>query len=159
MEILSEISNYGILSVLVFLCKSATLSKNHRSRWLQLCVKLFPAFIQIFFVKKSLFTFVSSSFYKKYIVTNNQSIFSHMFTKKPKISKKKKLTVVEKVAKSFSNMKKKIKYFFWFSRSCKKNFIFLKKVVIVFNFFWQIAKSVSIFLTRGEKCLSFGALN
>ena len=68
MEFSSKISNYGILSVLMFLCKSTTLSKNHRSRWLQLCVKLFPAFIQIFVVKKSLFISVSSAFYEKYIV-------------------------------------------------------------------------------------------
>ena len=77
MEFLSEISNYGILSVLVFLCKSTTLSKNHRSRWLQLCVKLFPAFIQIFVVKKSLFISVSSAFYEKYIVTNNFCVSTH----------------------------------------------------------------------------------
>ena len=77
MEFLSEISNYGILSVLVFLCKSTTLSKNHRSRWLQLCVKLFPAFIQIFVVKKSLFISVSNAFYEKYIVTNNFCVSTH----------------------------------------------------------------------------------
>ena len=77
MEFLSEISNYGIFSVLVFLCKSTTLSKNHRFRWLQLCVKLFPAFIQIFVVEKLLFISVSSAFYEKYIVTNNFCISTH----------------------------------------------------------------------------------
>ena len=77
MEFLSEISKYGILSVLVFLCKPTTLSKNYRSSLLQLCVKLFPAFIQIFVVKKSLFISVSSAFYKKYIVTNNFCVSTH----------------------------------------------------------------------------------
>ena len=60
----------------MFLYKSTILSKNPCSRWLQLCVTLFPDFIQII-VKKSLFISVSSDFYKQYVVTNNFCVSTH----------------------------------------------------------------------------------
>ena len=59
----------------MFLYKSTNLSKNHCSRWLQLCVKLFPAFIQIFV--KNRFFFVSINFYKKYVVTKIFCVSTH----------------------------------------------------------------------------------
>ena len=61
--------------MLVFLYRSTIFSKNHCSRWLQLCVKLFPAFIQS--IVKNRYISVSSDFYEKYIVTNNFCVSTH----------------------------------------------------------------------------------
>ena len=61
--------------MLVFLYKFTILSKNHCSRWLQLCVKLFPVLFRLF--SKSPSISVSGDFYEKYIVTNCFSVSTH----------------------------------------------------------------------------------
>ena len=65
-----------ITQALLLLYKTTILSKNHSSQWLLLCVKLFPAFIQII-DKKSLFISVSNDFYEKYIVTHDYCVSTH----------------------------------------------------------------------------------
>ena len=56
--------------MLVLLYKSTTLGKNHCSKWLLLCVKLFQAFFSNY-CKKSLLISISSDFYEKHLVTQN----------------------------------------------------------------------------------------
>ena len=55
--------------MLVFIYQSKNLSKNHCSRWLQLCVKLLPTFIRIFVKNHFLFPFQ---------VTNNFCVSNHI---------------------------------------------------------------------------------
>ena len=50
--------------------------KNHLSQWQLLCVKLFPAFIQIIIVNQCFFS-VSNEFYEKYIVTQVYCVSTH----------------------------------------------------------------------------------
>ena len=60
----------------MFLIKSTILSQNYCFRWLQLCVKLFPASVQTI-MKKSLFISVTSDLYGKYVITNNFCVPTH----------------------------------------------------------------------------------
>ena len=64
------------ISVLPY--QSIILSKNHFSRWLLLCEKRFPAFIQIN-VKKLILVFVSIEFYESFEVTQDYCVSTHNF--------------------------------------------------------------------------------
>ena len=84
-----------------------------------------------------------------------------MFTKLPKITKKKKLTVIKKkFAKIFLNKflliyNKLQKIFQFFFDKTRKVFHIFNKMRKVFHFFPTNAKSVSLFSTKCEKGFSF----